>query len=191
MKTRISIFFGLIGILLLVTSCSSPQKVAQQQVDGTPGWFMSPLEDTDEYMYATGSFVSSRRNIAQSRASLAANQALAVKLGTIIENLQEDFYEEITSGERANYNDAFTNAVRQVTNQKLIGVTQENLAFVPQESGSIEAFILVRMPVGEAKASLLNALSQDEEMYVRFQRSQAFERMDQSMKQYYGENTPK
>lgn len=191
MKTSITLFLGCLLSMLLVTACSTPEKVANQQLDNTPEWFITPIEDSDEFMYATGSFVSQRRNIAQSRANLAANQALAVKLGTIIENLQEDFYEEIGSGERANYNDAFTNAVRQVTNQRLMGVAQEKLAFATSANGTIEAFIMVRMPVGEAKASLMNALSADEELYVRFQRSQAFERMDKSMKQYYGENKPR
>jgi hypothetical protein len=170
-------------VLFVIQACSpKPGKQIQQQIDDTPSWFLSPPSDTDEYLYSTGSFTSSRRNIAQTRATLQANTNMAVKLGTVIENLQEEFNEEITSGERSNYSDAFTNATRQITNQELVGLTQDKVHFVSRENGQFEAFILARIPVGAAKSALVNALSNDEEMYVRFQRSNAFERMDEALK---------
>lgn len=169
-------------VLFVIQACSpSPGRQVQQQIDDTPSWFLSPPADTDEYLYATGSFTSSRRNIAQTRAMLQANTNMAVKLGTVIENLQEDFFEEITSGERSNYSDAFTNATRQITNQELVGLTQDRVQFVSRADGQFEAFVLARIPVGAARSALENALSNDEEMYVRFQRSNAFQRMDDAL----------
>lgn len=181
MKTTYALLSALL-LLFVVQACSpSPSEQIQQQLDGTPDWFLSPPADTEEYLYATGSFTSARRNIAQNRAMLQANTNLAVKLGTAIENLQEDFFEEITSGERSNYSDFFTNATRQVTSQELRGVAQDRVFFSNKGDGQIEAFVLARIPVGAARSALENALSVDEEMYVRFQRSNAFERMDEAL----------
>jgi hypothetical protein len=169
-------------VLFIVQACSpSASQQVQQQLDETPEWFINPPSDTDEYLFATGSFTSTRRNVAQTRAMLQANTNMAVKLGTVIENLQEEFFEEITSGERSNYADAFTNATRQVTSQELRGLTQDRVYFANKGDGQIEAFILARIPVGAARSALENALSNDEEMYVRFQRSNAFERMDEAL----------
>jgi uncharacterized protein with gpF-like domain len=176
-------FAAALLVLFAIQACTPKAgKQVQQQIDNTPSWFLNPPADTDEYLYATGSFTSARRNIAQTRAMLQANTNMAVKLGTVIENLQEDFLEEITSGERSNYMDAFSNATRQITNQELVGVSQDRIEFVARDNGQYEAFILARIPVGAAKSALINALSNDEEMYVRFQRSNAFERMDEALK---------
>lgn len=181
MKYTYSIISALM-LMLIVQACSpSAGRQVQQQIDDTPSWFLNPPGDTDEFLYATGSFTSSRRNIAQTRAMLQANTNMAVKLGTVIENLQEEFFEEITSGERSNYSDAFTNATRQITSQELVGLTQDRVHFVSRPDGQFEAFILARIPVGAARSALENALSNDEEMYVRFQRSNAFERMDDAL----------
>lgn len=177
-----SSFLLLILVSLSIFSCSSPKQLVEKQIDGTPAWFMSPPSDTDQYLYSTGSAISTRRNVATTRAMLAANQNLAVRLGAVVENMQEEFFEEITSGERSNYLDAFTNATRQITNQELIGVNRETIEFVAQIDGRIEAFVLAKMPVGEARSILINALSVDEEMYTRLQKSNVFERMDDALR---------
>lgn len=185
MKTKISFFLILCSSILLFTSCSTPEKVTQRQIDEYPLWYTTPPGDTDEYLYVSAQARSSRHSIAQERANLAANRALADKLGLILENIREDFEQEISSDEQASVNLAFANTTKTVTSQKLIGVSQEDLVFIPTPDGGVRALILVKLPVGAAKTNLLNVLSQEKEMYVRFQQSQAFERLNKSMQDYF------
>lgn len=171
-------YIAIVLLLLVLQACSpKPQQVTQTQLDLTPEWITNPLEDTTEFLYSTGSFVSSRRASAEQQAVLLARTNMASKLSTKIEALEKLFMEEVSSGERANFSSAFTLATQSITSQTLTGATPHRVEFRSMPDGRFEAFVLTRMPVGEARAALENALSNDEEMFVRFKESQAFKEL--------------
>lgn len=176
--------YTLIAMLavFIVQACSpSPQRAANTQLDNLPHFITNPPQDTDEYLYATGSAISSRRNVAQQQAFIQARAEMAQKLSVKVESLQKLFEEEVTSGDRANYSAAFTSASQLIASQELTGAGQHEVAFQAMPDGRIEAFVLARMPVGAARSALENALSREEEMYVRFKESKAFEELQQNL----------
>jgi hypothetical protein len=173
-----------IGALFISASfgCSpEPAQVVQGQLDNTPTWIMTPPVDNEEYLYATASATSSRQNVARQRAEINAKQALAGKLGEKVEALQKLFEEEVSDGNNDMYSAAFTNATQIVTSQELVGAAVDELRFVPTERGGYTAHVLMRMPVGDARRQLDNALSRDEELYIRFKESQAFEELQNNL----------
>lgn len=181
MKTLLK-FTALMGVILLVNACSpKPQEVVQRQLDMAPWFILSPPQDTDEFLYSTSSFVGSRRDVAQRQAELAARTSMATKLGGKIEALEKLFQEEVTSGERSNYASAFTLATQSITSQRLVGVAVQEVEYKSDANGRIEAFVLVRMPVGAARAALENALSNDEELFIRFKESRAFQELQENL----------
>jgi hypothetical protein len=173
-----------LGVLVLVSAmaCSSkPAAIAQNQIDMGPSWFLNPPDDNDEFLFAVAVQSSSRQNIAKERAVIDAKRMLSQKLGEKVEALQKLFEEEVTSGQDSNYSSGFTNATQIVVSQELIGASVDEQYYAPTQTGGFQAYILMKLPVGDARRMLDNALSQDEELYVRFKESQAFEELQNNL----------
>lgn len=172
------------GVGYMMTACGSSEPATAPQLSHIPDWYNNPPADTEEFLYVVSSAESPRREMARSRAQQAANANMAQKLGAKVEGLQKQFEEEIQSGDDFNYSAAFTNANRTITNQELVGATIETQEFaVVERNGQqlYEAFILYKLPVGAARDQLNNALSREEEMYVRFKESQAFKDLEENL----------
>lgn len=184
MKLKNTLLICSIGIALLFTSFACSPKMsgsAQNQIDDTPAWVYSPPQDDDQYLYATASANSSRQNVARQRAEINAKQVLAGKLGEKVEALQKIFEDEVSDGNEDSYSASFSNATQIITSQELIGVGIDELIFLPTDRGGFTAHVLLRMPVGDARSQLENALSRDEELYIKFKESQAFDELQENL----------
>lgn len=166
-----------------LTACSSSEPITdnQSQIEDIPEWYTSPPQDNEEYLYGVGNANSTRLNIARQRAEIDAKSNLAAKLGQKIEDLQKLFEEEIDSDQVSSYSGAFTNATQLITSQELRGVSTQEQKFSPTEDGNYVAYVWLQMPVGEARDQLEKALSRDEEMYIRFKESKAFEELQNNL----------
>ncbi|TNE69431.1 hypothetical protein EP331_14285 [bacterium] len=173
--TRFSL---LIVVALIVAACGGGSEKTQKQLDRTPSWYNSPPSDNGEYLYATASGKSTRRETARQKAIGNASAEMARKLSVKVEALQKIFTEEITSGTQTNYDEAFTNASKTIASEQLKGLATDKVEFSSADNGTqIECFVLVKLPVGDARASLENALSRDKELYVKFKESKAFQEL--------------
>ena len=170
-------------LLILSSACSSSKPVgdAESQIDDIPDWFISQPQDNSEFLFGTGTATSTRLNIARQRAQINAKSNLASKLGQKIEELQKLFEEEVDSDEVSSYSGAFTNATQIITSQELRGVSTQEQKFSATEDGGYVGYVLLQMPVGEARDQLEQALSRDEEMYIRFKESKAFEELQNNL----------
>lgn len=189
MKISESLFTGLIaGLLVIVAGCSpEPAEQMQQEINQLPSWYTSPPQDNDEFLYATSSGTSSRREVARQKARTNATTNIAQKLEQKVEALEKIFTEEVTSGTESNFSEAFTRASKSITSQNLSGIAIDQVAFVPTSDGTrYECFVLVRLPVGDARRALDNALSQEEELYVKFKESKAFEELQKDLSRLGG-----
>ncbi len=174
---------ALCAAVVLIAACGSPKPATQvqQQIDSAPSWYLSPPQDSEEFLYVSSSAVSTRRESARMKAENTSRGNMAFKLETKVEALQKTFSEEITSGGDSNYDEAFTNATKSITGQTLRGATVDQMEFKPTPDGRYECFMLYKMPVGEARAMLDNALSREKELYVKFKESKAFEELQEDL----------
>ena len=179
MKNRILLIIALF-VILMISSCKSSKEIVLQE-DGTPAFFNIPPSDDENYLYAVDSHVSSRRDMARRQAVLKANTNMATKLKSKVEALDQIFQEDVSDGEADMFSAGFTLASRQITSANLRGVTPHQVHFNTLDDGSLECFVLVRMPVGEARQQLINALSQDDELYIRFKKSRAFNELQSNL----------
>ncbi len=172
------------GLGYFLTACGSSEPATAPELSHIPDWYLNPPSDTGEFLYVVTAAESPRREMARQRAQQAANAQMAQKLGAKVEALQKLFEEEIQSGDDFNYSAAFTNANRTITNQELVGASIDTQHFaVLNRNGQqlYEAFILYKLPVGAARDQMINALSREEEMYVRFKESQAFKELENNL----------
>jgi hypothetical protein len=169
---------ALAALTVLTAACGGSGDKLSDVEKEMPSWYLNPPQDNTEFLYAVAQRSSTRKDLARQKAQTDANRDLAQKLGNKIEALQKSFQEEITSGSDANYSEAFTSATKSITNQELQGVQIENIKFKFDENTSqYECYVMAKLPVGEARSALENALSKEEELYVKFKESKAFEEL--------------
>ena len=159
-----------------------PKSDVQQQINNIPDFFLNPPQDNEEFLYGTGTGVSSRQMTAIQKGENAARQSITQKLGETMDALQKSFTEEITSGGDSNTAEAFSNVNKILASQELKGVTTVERQLIPANNNTqFRSYILLKMPIGQAKAALENALSQEEELYVKFKESKAFQELEKEL----------
>jgi len=173
---KISIKIATILLFWTLVGCSSSNLVEEgaERVEDIPEWFLSPPQDSDQYLYAIGHGESARIDLARTRAEISAKNNLAGKLGQKIESLQKLFEDEIQSNDVSSYSSSFTNAIQIITNQDLIGYSIDEQKFSAKADGGYINYTLLKIPLGTAREQLENALSNDEKMYIRLRESEAF-----------------
>ncbi len=170
----------MVGLLaLFITSCGPKQPERP--------WFITkPPQDTAEYLFATSSFDSVNESIGERQAVLLATTNMALKLGSKVEALQKIFQEEVGNNDARMFSTAFELASRQIASQQVTGVSVKEVSFGALPDGKTRIYVLVQMPVGEARRELTNALSRDEELYIRFKESRAFEELNSNLERLGG-----
>ncbi len=165
-----------LAFTILIVGCSSTKLIDEgvDRIDDIPNWFVSPPEDTENFLYAIGQAESANIEISRTRAEMIAKNNLAGKLGQKIESLQKLFEDEIQSNNESSYSSSFTNAIQIITSQELVGSMIEEQKFSAKKGGGYINYILLKIPLGKAREHLENALSHDEEMFIRFKESEAF-----------------
>lgn len=167
--------------VVFIASCGGEKEVVSN--NSMPQWIMIPPVDNEEFFYAPGQAESTRQGTALRTAQANATQAMASKLEVKVSALQKVFEEEVQSGQDANYASTFSNASEQLVNSTMNGVTRDRAEceqLNPEVTGgnvNQRCYVLVRMPVGQARSVLDNALSRDEELYTKFKASKAFEEL--------------
>lgn len=191
-----SLFIVLITILLSACGGSKqatidnmPPSDVKDEIKNMPDFYTNPPEDSDEYLFATGTAISSRQQVALQKAENNARQVFAQKFGETVDALQKSFTEEVTSGNNANFAESFSNVNKILASQELKGVSTVERVFMPaNDNTQFRSYVLLRMPVGQAKQALENALSQEEELYIKFKESKAFEELEEALKKAKGNN---
>lgn len=188
--TYTNTFFLALAVLILLTSvgCGSSgpkmteaEAAAQREIDKMPSWFLNPPSDSEEYLYDIAEVTMSRRSSARQSAVIQGRTALSAKLGIKVEALQKLFEEEVTNGDESVYSAAFTTASQNVISQDLRAASVSEQAYVPTSTGQFTAYVLLKLPIGDAREIIENALSQDEELYIRFKESKAFEELQENL----------
>lgn len=172
-------------IFMFIASCGGDKAATKSNAAG-PSWFYNPPQDTEEFFYAVGVAEQTRLSMASRSAENTARQAMATKLEAKVSALEKSFSEEVTSGVDANYAATFSNASETLVNETMSGVTRDEAECMenPEPAGNavaVQCFVMVRMPVGQARSVLENALSKDEELYTKFKASKAFEELQNKL----------
>lgn len=183
MIQRLTVMF--LALVVLSVACKSADE-AMKDNDPRPSFIKSPPRDTPEYLYETGIAESVNMATSERAAMNNAREAIAQKLESRVESMQKNFEEELRSGgvTNANYTASFNNVVKSVSSATLSGLERTESIVNPLDSGGFIAYILVRYPVGEAAEVLQNALSKEEELYIKFKESKAFKELEEEIKKY-------
>ena len=164
-------------------------------VDGRPYWNAYTPLDTEEFFYVSASATGNqtRRQSVIDVASNTAIQLMAQKVELKVQALQKSFEETVTSDVRQNYATTFSNVNKVTVDQTISGMTKLTdrcleLDIRGRSNIDTECYVLFRMPTQQTKMAYENALSQDEELYIKFKESKAFDEFKNEFSKIGNEN---
>jgi len=194
-------YIVLLLIVAFVQSCGSPppppkpvdmpsqaQASNPQTPMDVPSWFMMTPEPDDVYaVYATGEATSRKMNIAMQKASQQARMNLGQSISAKVQSLIESMVEEAGMGENVQITEFYSETSKSVSDQTLSGATVVKKYPYQMNTGGYRVYVLM----GLKKAPFDNAASkaivskvqenQEEAMYANFKKTQAFNRLEESL----------
>lgn len=180
MKLNLTTLF--LFAMVVFTACGGSAPSVQQSVDNTPMWYLNPPKDSKELLYAVGMGKSRDKGEARQKAFAVAAADMGQKLEVKVQALRKKFNEEVTEGDNSNFTEVWSNAIRNVVDQNIKGLSQENGFLQPVDANTqFEFYILVSLPVPGVGSSLENTLSRDKELYAKWKSSNAFKEMDETI----------
>ncbi|MEW6750222.1 MAG: hypothetical protein AB1505_04510 [Candidatus Latescibacterota bacterium] len=172
----------LLGLALLLGCASS-----RTDLGDAPGWYSKPPR-AEDHLYAAATATSRDMQMAIDKARTQAQTGLAGQLETRLGNLTKQFAEEVGSGEGSELLEQFTSATKAVIDQTLNGAQIDKQKHV-QEGPGYRAYVLMTLPVGAANQALMERIRANQNLYTRFQASQAFEELNKELEAYKAEQS--
>ncbi|MCD6161406.1 MAG: LPP20 family lipoprotein [candidate division Zixibacteria bacterium] len=179
---RLVSMFLLVFFVIGMMACGSKPPPPPEPADvWLPEWWDPPQDPN--YLFATATKTSRDMGLATSKAATDGRNDIAKQMEVRIQSLTKSFNEEIGLDEDAELLSQYTEAVKEVVSQTMVGskVTKKE---IKKEGNMYRAYVLVELPIGEANAALMQKIKANNNMYTRFRASQAFEDLDKEVEKY-------
>ena len=194
-------YIVLLLIVAFVQSCGSPppppkpvdmpsqaQASNPQTPMDVPSWFMMTPEPDDVYaVYATGEATSRKMNIAMQKASQQARMNLGQSISAKVQSLIESMVEEAGMGENVQITEFYSETSKSVSDQTLSGATVVKKYPYQMNTGGYRVYVLMGLkkePFDNAASQAIVSKvkeNQEEAMYANFKKTQAFNRLEESL----------
>ena len=131
---------------------------------------------------------SPRRDIAKEKAKINGQKNLAQIFENKVQNLTKSFMEELGEDIDVEINEAFSTATKSVTSKVLNGAISKKTKYVQEKVDGrtmYSCYVLMAIEPGTVNQSLMDEMQvKNKKTYERFRASQAFDEMDDAMKDY-------
>ena len=131
---------------------------------------------------------SPRRDIAKEKAKVNGQKNLAQIFENKVQNLTKSFMEELGEDADVEINEAFSTATKSVSSKVLNGVISKKTKYVQEKVDGrtvYSCYVLMAIEPGTVNQSLMDEMQvKNKKTYERFRASQAFDEMDDAMKDY-------
>ena len=155
---------------------------AEKTMETIPDWFLNTPSDPS-YIFATASMTSRDMQLAIQKAETQAKNSLSGQLEQKLGNVTKQFQEEVGVGEDSELLQQFSSATKVVTKQTLVGARTDQKKLVP-EKGIYRAYVLMSLPIGAANKALMDKIKANQNLYTRFQATQAFDDLNKELEAY-------
>jgi ribosomal protein S6 len=174
------ILFTMLVLVILSVGCASRGVTDIGGIE-TPDWYLNPPKD-DNYILGIATATSQDFQLAVDKAKQQARLDIAENLESRIMGLIKKFEEEVGGVEEGEYLQQFTQVSKNVVDQSLVGSRERDKTIKKEEKG-FRVFIMMELPIGEAREELLKQLYMDEnqQLYTRFRASQSFQELKEEI----------
>ena len=180
MKKCMMLLIPLLGTAIM--GCSSSQPLQSAGTGDIPDWYTSPPQDPN-YLFAPNTQSSQDMQFAIDKATEAGRADIGQQVQVKVEGLQKRFTEETGTGTDAQLLQMFTDAEKTVVSTTLEGSKVKSQKIV-KDGDLWRAYVLVEYPVGAANEALMQQIKNNNQMYTRFQASQAYKELQDEVDKY-------
>jgi hypothetical protein len=155
-----------------VQTLAAPGKIEAPLTIDVPPWYIKAPASTDDYVYVTGTAVSSDLSMSRAKAMLDAQQQLAAKINGVIDSTMRQSRKDSAGTVATDYTSL--NIRKNIIETSIAGHHLED-SRVQAENRGYRTFVLVRYPVGDANRFLKKSvakLDEDKEIDKELSRSQ-------------------
>jgi len=148
-----------------------------------PAWYLDDRPMDPHHIFAAATATAPKLQVASSQAANKARGDIAAQIETKFEGLTKQFQEEVGQGPNSQSVSQFTEAYKSVVSRTIRGsevVKRE----IKREGDGYRAYVLMRMPIGQAQEKLLQQIQTQQNAYTRFRASQAFKELEQEVDGY-------
>ncbi len=139
---------------------ASQGKIEQASTIDVPPWYIKAPASTDEYMFITGTGVSSDMAMSRAKAMLDAQNQLAAKLNAVVDSVTRQRKVDSSGVTTSDYT---SQSIRKtVAETSITGFHLEDSRVQPENRG-YRTFVLLRYPVGDANKLRQEKLQQERE----------------------------
>jgi hypothetical protein len=152
---------------------AAPGKIEAPLTIDVPPWYIKAPASTDDYVYVTGTAVSSDLSMSRAKAMLDAQQQLAAKINGVIDSTMRQSRKDSAGTVATDYTSLMIR--KNIIETSIAGHHLED-SRVQAENRGYRTFVLVRYPVGDANRFLKKSVAkmdQDKEIDKELSRSQA------------------
>ena len=176
------VFTGLV-MMFIISSCAEKQIVVEEPSTDSPcpEWY-NTIPQEPEFIFAAATAVSRDLQTAVDKAKIDARAEIAREMQVHMKGLADKFVEEVGLAPESNMYSKFTNVSKSVIDQTLVGSKVRHQS-TNREGEGWRACVLMECSQAEAEGSLVDKISRDQEMYTRFRASQAFQEMENQIKE--------
>ncbi len=174
------ILFIMLTLVFLIVGCAS-RGVTEIKGIQIPDWYLNPTQD-DNYILGKATATSQDLQLSIDKAKQQARLDIAENLESHIMGLIKKFEEEAGGVEEGEFLEQFTQVSKNVVDQTLVG-SRERKQEVKEEGKGFRAFLMMELPIGQAREELLKQLYSDEnhQLYTRFRASQSFQELKEEI----------
>jgi hypothetical protein len=184
MKPTVRTLIAVVAIVGLA-GCAGHKKMVNPDTGAkmkVPEWYENPPQK-DDWMSGVATATSLDLQTAVDKGKQDARADIARQLDLKMEGLSKRFVEETGLGADAELLDMFTQVSKSIVSESLMG-TQVEKQELAQEGTVYRAYVMMRMPLGEANAKLLENIQAQKRLYTRFRASEAFEELEEEVERY-------
>lgn len=183
-------YISFILTAIVLAGCGAgPETTAEKNIEEAPDWYLQPPSD-EGMLLATATAESRSMQIAIDKAKTNARGDIAQQLQTQLDELERQFSEDLSQSdqgeEQSQTMDQFTQATEAVASETLVGsqVTEKKLR---ARGDRYRAWVLMEMPIGDARSALLEKINGSEEMRTRMRSTEAFRQLEEEVEEYRSE----
>lgn len=169
-------------VLILLAGCAGSKSLQTTDTGDIPDWYGNPPSD-QSYYYGVNTQVSQDLQLAFDKASQGARADIARQVEARMQGFQDRFTRETGIGTGAQLLDDFRQATKTVVSNSLSGskvIKQEQL----KDGNNWRAYVLVQYPQGAANEALIQQMKSNQQLYSKFEASQAFKDLNEEVQKY-------
>ncbi len=182
MKKSFLIVIAILTIGISNLEAQSQKKIRGKKVD-VPGWETIRKTESDKHYYrAEGNALSTRESSAKTKAMMQAKRMLSEEIQQKVKSVSEMYTNEAEIGDQTEFMQSMESLTMVSTKNILLGVSISGYElYFKKKNNKYNAYVLLEVKKEDIKNALINEISKDDKLNLKFNKEKFKEVFDKEM----------